>query len=513
MAAQNPEFLAKLKACADQARDLLNAAHAVFNLGTPHVAYPLAIAAIEEIGKRNLLAISDMSRELDRDTATLGKKMDDHQQKLFWALFGGGMFKHDITKERFQELQRMAKTFHAKRLISLYVDDTPDGISIPAQSIDPPEVKQMLHLADALVGMAELERPRDDIPDDELENQRWFIGTAENPELRRFVFSAESMAKLAELNDVSAWVKWMRSKIDESKAEGAAIVKAEIERGKNPPAQGTRPKWKVRFRIQSASHSIRPNALTEWNRSFDIIKLSPVSGNKREIIVEVVLLDNTPIVGLFNHAWGVARQFVVPLNIATLGFWWWHFSPDQTTWFEKIEDLDNKDMELKIDQPDRKIDWGENRALKPDDMQRVKLAFISLPTPQQTPHPGAMDEYVSGLTYLAASDVHMPMEVQAFGHFLQSLRFMMRDNGDYKDGDPFEPAFKALLDKKGQLEFPEPMMAIIRAYDEAVVKGKPVSGPPLKMEYVAFAKAIADWYFMADVQPKALKRLADEAAA
>ena len=514
MAAPKPEFLAKLEACADQARDLLNAAHAVFDLGTPHVAYPLAIAAVEEIGKRNLLGIGEMSRELDRDAAaTFGKKIDDHEQKLFWALFGGGMFRHDITKERFQELQRMAKSFHAKRLVSMYVDDTPDGLSIPAQSIDAAEVKDILGLADALVGMAEAEKPRDDIPEEELENQRWFMNTSEDPELRRFVFSKELMDKLAELDDVGAWVKWMRSKIDEFKAAGAAIVKAEIERGKNAPTKGTRPKWKVRFRIQSASHSIRPKALTEWNRAFDIVKLSPVSGNKREMIVEVVLLDNTPIVGLFHRAWGVARQFVVALNVATFGFFWWHFSPDQTTWFEKIEDLDNKDMEVKVDRPERKIDWGENRALKPEDMQRVKLAFISLPAPLQTVHPGAMDAYVSGLMYLAASDVHIPMEMQAFGHFLQALRFMMRDNGEYKDGEPFGPAFKALLEKKGQLEFPEPMLAIIRACDEAMLRGKPVSGPPLKMEYVAFVKAMADWYFLADVQPKALKRLADEAEA
>ena len=288
MAAPKPEFLAKLEACADQARDLLNAAHAVFDLGTPHVAYPLAIAAVEEIGKRNLLGIGEMSRELDRDAAaTFGKKIDDHEQKLFWALFGGGMFRHDITKERFQELQRMAKSFHAKRLVSMYVDDTPDGLSIPAQSIDAAEVKDILGLADALVGMAEAEKPRDDIPEEELENQRWFMNTSEDPELRRFVFSKESMDKLAELDDVGAWVKWMRSKIDEFKAAGAAIVKAEIERGKNAPTKGTRPKWKVRFRIQSASHSIRPKALTEWNRAFDIVKLTVVTHHEAERLEEV----------------------------------------------------------------------------------------------------------------------------------------------------------------------------------------------------------------------------------
>lgn len=168
MTPPKPEFLAKLQACANQARDLLDAAHAVLKLGKPHVAYPLAIAAIEEIGKRNLVALSEMSRELARDDQAFNKKQDKHEQKLFWAMFGGRMFSHDITKERFEELQRLAKRFHAKRLASMYVDDTPDGLSIPAQSVDQDELNNMLGLADALVSMAEGEIPRD-VPEEELE--------------------------------------------------------------------------------------------------------------------------------------------------------------------------------------------------------------------------------------------------------------------------------------------------------------------------------------------------------
>ena len=89
------------------------------------------------------------------------------------------------------------------------------------------------------------------------------------------------------------------------------------------------------------------------------------------MIVEVTLLDSTPAIGLYHHAWWVARQFVLALNIGTIGFWWWHFSPGQSTWYEGIQDLDHKDLQLKINQPERQLDWGEDRVLTPDDMKRV----------------------------------------------------------------------------------------------------------------------------------------------
>jgi hypothetical protein len=152
--------------------------------------------------------------------------------------------------------------------------------------------------------------------------------------------------------------------------------------------------------------------------------------------------------------------------------------------------------------------------LTPEDIDRVKLTFVSLPGPVRTEERTAMDQYVSGLTFLAASDVHMPMETQAFGHFLQSLMLMMRDNKQYKAGEPFEPAFKLLLEKKDQLQFPElqPILGIIRAYDSSVAERKPINGPPLKIGYVAVLKAIVDWYFLTDVRPQALKKLAEEAS-
>jgi hypothetical protein len=297
--------------------------------------------------------------------------------------------------------------------------------------------------------------------------------------------------------------------------KGDAAIAQELERGKSLPELGTKPKWKIRFRVQSASHSIRPNLLTDWNNSVSIVKLDPVSGSggakKRELIVELVLLDHVPLQGLDNFAWGLARHFVVALNIATMGFWWWDLPASQSDWFEKMEDLDRPEQNIKAERPGRKIDWGEGRVLTKEDIQRLKLTFSALSVSVPGAKYGPLDAYVSGLTFLAGSNIHLPLEVEAFGHFLKALRLMMIEAGDLKETDPIEPALIDFAEKRGAGDFPEreAIFGIIRAYDESA-KGKPVPGPRLKPDYVSTLKLFVDWYFIQKLQPAALERLTKE---
>ena len=87
-----------------------------------------------------------------------------------------------------------------------------------------------------------------------------------------------------------------------------------MRRSRDLPAAGNKEKWKLRVRILSASHSIRPKALTKWNKQIDWIKL--VYTKKNELIFEIILKDNVPVEGLWFFGWGMARHFVVALNIA-----------------------------------------------------------------------------------------------------------------------------------------------------------------------------------------------------
>ena len=53
-----------------------------------------------------------------------------------------------------------------------------------------------------------------------------------------------------------------------------------------------------------------------------------VSSKNYELIIEFILRDNVPVEALWFFGWGLARHFVVALNIGTMRFWWWRM-PEQ----------------------------------------------------------------------------------------------------------------------------------------------------------------------------------------
>ena len=203
----------------------------------------------------------------------------------------------------------------------------------------------------------------------------------------------------------------------------------------------------MRVRIICASHSIRPKALTSWNNVSSWIKLSGVSGKKNELLIDFILGDNVPVQGMWWFCWGVARQFVVALNIGTMGFWWWHMPEQTSRYYEFIHDLESGD-EVRVERsPSLKIDWGENRVLTEQDLAQVAACFAAFPGPGKRDKPGALDLYIGGLTFLALNDIHWQCEVQSFGNFFESLRAMMEQHGDWQAGTPYELAFVRFLDE------------------------------------------------------------------
>ncbi|MEW9805108.1 AbiV family abortive infection protein [Mesorhizobium marinum] len=518
MAIPDEALIERLNACAQHARELVTAAQVVSNSGQHNIAYHLAVLALEEIGKRELIGVESVTSKSDTAPAWPTKHQLDHQQKLFWCFFGGQMFRHSITKEEFEGARNLSRTMHMKRLSALYVDVNADSMTMPSLAVTRDETEMVLRLADVRVSMAESEKRRDEIPEDEEELQRWFLRSTEDQENRKLIFSQRSMEKLVDLDDTPSWVRWLKDQFSERERAGELAIAAELERGKSAPPIGTKLKWKVRFRVSSAALSVRPNVLTDWNQSVGIIKLSPVSGGgedrKRELIVELQLRDNVPIQAIYYHAWGVARHFVVALNIATLGFWWWGSAKSQQNWFEHIEDVEQHDFRLRVDDTARTIDWGERRALNADDISRLKLTFsaLTLWSPDQ-PY-GPFDAYIAALTYLGAADIHLPLEREAFGHFIRSLQLMMIETGEITPSGPIEPALKAFVEERNATNLPElaDMLSIVRAFDESARGGRG-SGPRLKADYVAILKAFVDWYFLEKLQPVALARLAQKHSA
>ena len=325
-----------MQACVDHARDLLDAAKGAHAAAKPHIAYHLATLALEELGRRELIAVESIASEHPVPPTWPIKHTQNHVKKLFWAFFGASFGSQQLTKEAFQDMEMLAQVIHSNRLAGLYAESDAEGLSLPNEAITSDECERLIELANVRLNMAASEVRRTDITEEERENQRWFLTAADDPERRQYLLSTSSMAKLAELKDTKTWVKWLREQFAEAEAQAHAAVQGEIQRSKNLPPTKTKEKWKLRIRILSDSHAIRPKVLTAWNKKSHWIKLVPVSGKKNQMIVEFIFGDDVPMEGLWFFGWGIARHFVTVLNIGSMGFWWWRLPEQISRYYENL---------------------------------------------------------------------------------------------------------------------------------------------------------------------------------
>lgn len=481
-------------ACISHARDLVGSARAVKEIGHANIAYHLAVLALEELGRRELIGVRHAaSRREGGSPAWFDKHSQDHVKKLFWCFFGAHFFEEKITKQSLESITKLARHLHTKRLDGLYVGESNGGVSIPSESIDPDECENLIQLAEARLEMAESEKPRGQPSDEDVQLQSWFLAEATHPERRGQIFSSSSMEKLAELKNARAWIGWLKSEFDRAMAEGLDLVNKEIARSKNLPAISERAKWKLRIRIFSASHTIRPKVLRRWNEQVEWIKLVPVPEKKNELIVEFTFRDNVPIQGLWYFAWGVARHFVVALNVGTMGYWWWRLPDQVSRFYESIEDLEQKAMVSLDRSPVLKVDWGTNRVLTEQDLGVVSSCFASLPGPGERDSQKPFDYYIGGLTFLSINDIHWQCESNIFGNFLESLKAMMSVVGDWQEGNPLKPVVAEFLDEvfPGLDEDRDRFLDLVGEFDAR-------SGHELKvtLKEASFAKLFCDAYFL-----------------
>ncbi len=495
--------IAAMDACVVHARALVQSARAVQASSHPNIAYHLAALALEEIGRRALIGVQSIADQELVPPAWPKKHEQDHIKKLFWCFFGGGFFSEAITAEGLKEMSDLAKTIHETRLGGLYVDSNEDRLSIPGDAISADQAETLLKLAEARLGMAESETVRAEVPAEELEMRSWFLRAADDPEKRKQIFSGKSLAKLAELKDTKAWAQWLKDLYDKARAESKEAVQRELERSRNLPDASTKDKWKVRIRIISASHSIRPRTLSAFNAVSNWIKLSAVNGKKNELLIDFILGDNLPVEALWYFAWGLARQFVVALNIGSMGFFWWRMPEQISRYYESIQDLETGGMLALERTPSLRIDWGENRVLTDQDIARVAACFSTLAGPEDSVARRALDLYIGGLTFLSLNDVHWQCELQSFGNFLQSLKAMMEQHGDLKEGEPFEPAFVRFLDSLfPDIEEKQRFVELCHAFE-----ANDLTNVKITLKEVSFIKLFCDAYYLRKMKPRVAKAL------
>ncbi len=309
------------------------------------------------------------------------------------------------------------------------------------------------------------------------------------------------------MKDARAWATWLKEQFDTADAESRVSVEAELSRSRNLPTAGNKDKWKLRIRVISASHSVRGKNLTKWNKSIDWIKLSVAK--KNEIIFDLILKDNVPVEALWYFGWGLARHFVVALNIGTMGFWWWRMPEQISRYYESLRDLE-KNMDVGVERsPALRIDWGQNRVLSAEDLDRVAACFTALPGPHERDQHTAYNYYIGGLTFLSLNDIHWQCESTVFGNFFECLRALMAEYGDWKEGTNF---------RESMLRFLDDMFPNMDERDQFAdlcgrFESKNFEGAVVTLKEATFMKLFCDAYFMRQLkQRNALLRDSKERA-
>ncbi|MCK4945039.1 MAG: AbiV family abortive infection protein [Alphaproteobacteria bacterium] len=413
-----------LAACVKQAEDLLLSAEASLDKGVHHVAYHLAALALEELGKRELIKLHPVSRIKKEPSGWLKKGQSDHVKKLFWSVFGGTSEGKEMTPKFFEELKDFSDEVHAKRLMATYVDHEVDEVLLPRDKISLEEAQNIVSFCRARLDLAKSEKRRDKISQDEIDTQKWFIQASENPEQRKFVFSKTSIEKLNEIGHKN-WILWLKAEFRRIEAEEDLAFKKEIERSKNLPQSGTYDKWKVKVRFYSASHTIRPKALQVWNDQIDWLKLHPAGKNNDEIVAEIIMQDDVPIEAVWHFSYGLLRTFLVALNAATMGFWWWYPTKRTDDFYESIHDLESKNkLEISPQEPMNLV-WPVKLTLKEEQMRGVMSFLSKMPPGPKINEFEEFNRYLEALTFLGVRSPHWDSKEAVFTNFAKCLKVQL----------------------------------------------------------------------------------------
>jgi hypothetical protein len=302
----------------------------------------------------------------------------------------------------------------------------------PRQKVSPKVANTIVSLVEARLGM---ERAKGDIdvndPSINVEELDWFLKASGDPEKRRLIFGGKSLKKLAELGSTRKWISWLYGVFKKTDEEIQQIVQKELNRQKPSGEEARKPKWRIKIKLISESHSIRQKPLNEWNKHMDFIKLYPGKDNK-ELNIQFLLFKSLHVMGLWEIAWGMSRIFVVTLNMGARGFFWWNLPKDIARFYEEIWDIENNASVRPEMSPRLSLNWRDlHLVLDNQELITTHLIFYYLTTMRGTELEKPLNRYAMGLSLLAKSDIHLRFEINAFEEFFQSLKTAFLINGDW----------------------------------------------------------------------------------
>lgn len=475
-----------ITACLEHAGDLITSADLLLGHNQPHVAFHLAVACLEEIGKSVILAINSVSRQRDDADVISEKKLDDHVGKLFWAFFGPLFMAEEVDQRRLDEVRGRARRLHETRLAALYVDADREPFESPRAMVPCALASDVVSMARAHLDMEPV-RFAVTLDPEKRELAAWLLRASSDEHLCRFMFGEASLAKLRELRDWGQWIAWLRDRQLDARERFITLLNADRQRIE-PGATDDRPRWKMRLRLAGVSHRLKPSVLSEWNAKRDGIQFEAVGTGKRMLDVTLTIPAFVPLDGLYLAALATAERLILALNIATCGFFWWEYPQHTARFFEKLVDLETKQEIVLSEVPRLSVDWGGS-SLSSDHLNAVARVFAALPTRYSGEVFEPFARYLEGLSFLATINVHRRHENHAFACFYESFWSCLARLGDGSPKRTLDAFLRAVAeDVSGDRESRD-----LYALGTALSAPAP-SGPTPTLEDVAWMKQAVDWY-------------------
>lgn len=486
-------------ACLNHAGDLLKAAKKLHEEKLHNIAFHLATACLEEIGKAILLI--NMYDPLFNDDRFSWKQkyVHDHIKKIFWALWTPYLCRKTITKKELDEIRGHARSIHDTRLKGLYFNADETGYEVPADAVSDKMTVDFLNLVESRFELA-CSKEIKELDENDRDLMRWFIDATSNEEDNKFIFCKISMDKLVEIGNTNEWIIWLKDELDKAEQVAVDLCRRELSKEHVSEERENDKKWSIRIRLFSNTHSVRQQPLKAWNERIDWLNLG--IGNKRnnEIIVKIDYLKAILLQNLWVAGFSTINRFVCSLNIAASGFIWWYIPKHTGKYFDQVIDIETGHEIAIEERPNLKIDLG-NRVLTERILGDALFCFMVLPDPSDKNGYEPFHKYLIAMSHMSKTDVFHRNEEVVYRAFFDSLKSGLKYYEKINDMDFIDALIHFLEKTKASKEL------INEIVDQSrTIENKTQFSQKITLTEVWAIKVICDKYLNHNLRNEAEKR-------
>ncbi|MDB5199170.1 MAG: hypothetical protein JWO92_1133 [Chitinophagaceae bacterium] len=439
--------------CLKNAEDNLRAARELVNKEVNHLCFHLCILSLEEVGKI-FMAWMKLTHVESWDKETMNVALDDHVKKLFFAIWGPSIGKDVITKEQWKENHYMAKQLHELRLLFLY-GDLEDQIP-SAQKVPDDLLNDILSFTESRYNLATIDG---EINEEEANKsdplQEWFFNFVNTDGKENYIFREAAQLKLIELGDVRSWMQWLKEEYEKETATLNELAEKEINTPIPENFEKWDEKWEINFTLITPSHSIRKKDINAFNKHPRPFSFS-MGKDKHTLKVKIVLPSVFTVHILFPEAWYISKAIAAALSIATRGIFYWHVPIDTDVFYDSIIDLESK-QPLRLSVPEQiKADWkSRGMVFKEEEMHLAAIVHDYFIHVHLKPDEHEVQEYMTALSMLCRTDIHLRLDFDAFRIFFNLFRTLLFKHEKISDSEQvFEIGYFQIQGMvKGRIEY------------------------------------------------------------